>query len=240
MPERASCCRGRVRTAPRHAAATGCASVRLPLSRASPNGSATCGGDWSRSARLPLSRAILKGFATCGGDWQLRASRRLGRVRRALWHVAATGTTGVRLPSSRASPNGSARHVATTGRNTCKSFWAKAQLRSCLVSNKIFLLKGVAEVHLAASSHGPFIAPLHRHKAQGKALPSFCLADDDYVLISFTSLRTSSKSFRVSRVVVFAFRLCFCHFATFRPNAGADRCCCSFFQNFCKIYIKLF
>jgi hypothetical protein len=43
--------------------------------------------------------------------------------------------------------------------------------------------------------------PLHRgvatlrHKARVKALPSSCLADDDYILASFTSLKASSKGF---------------------------------------------
>ena len=133
------------------------------------------------------------------------------------WRVAVTDTAGARLPSSRASPHGSVPHVATTGRNTCKGSGRKLSSDHIWASDKIFFLKGVAEEHLAASSHGPFIAALRRHKAQAKALPSFCLAGDDYVLTLFTSLGTSSKSFRVSRVVVLAFHLCICDFCHFSP-----------------------
>ena len=72
------------RAAPRHMAATGRVDACLPLSRESPNGTATCGGDLQRRCAPPVVA---------------------GESPR---HVAATGTAGARLPSSRASPNGSA------------------------------------------------------------------------------------------------------------------------------------
>jgi len=136
-------------------AATGRASARLPLSRASPNGSAMCGGDWHCQCAPPGVSSESVGLR---GVWRrltlpVRASRRRGRVRTAphdMWRRPAgtlANISGRKLSSD---------HV-----------WA---------SDKIFLLKGVAEEHLAASSHGPFVAAFRRHKAQAKALPRFCLA----------------------------------------------------------------
>ena len=110
LPVRASCRRGRVRTAPRHVAATGNANARLLLSRASPNGSATCGGDWHCRCAPPVVAGESERLSSV---WRRLAlpmctSCRRGRVRTAPRRVAATGSDSVSLPLSRASPNGSA------------------------------------------------------------------------------------------------------------------------------------
>ena len=110
LPVHASRRCGRVRTAPRHVAATGSAGARLPLSRASPNGSTACGGDWHCQCAPPV---VAGESEQLRGMWRrpaapVRASRCRGRVRTAPRHVAATVSAIVRLPLSRASPNGSA------------------------------------------------------------------------------------------------------------------------------------
>jgi hypothetical protein len=83
----------------------------------------------------------------------------------------------------------------------------------------ISLLEGVTEE--------PITAAFIRHKARAKALPSSGLADDDYVLTSFTSLEASSKSSCV--VVLQSLHLRSCDYATVCPGARVSSCCCSFF-----------
>jgi hypothetical protein len=83
----------------------------------------------------------------------------------------------------------------------------------------ISFLEGVTEE--------PITAAFIRHKARAKALPCSGLADDDYVLMSFTSLEASWKSSCV--VVLQSLHLRSCDYATVRPGAGVSSCCCSFF-----------
>jgi hypothetical protein len=80
-----------------------------------------------------------------------------------------------------------------------RGFWAKAQLSSWLGQRRGTPSGGTSL--LKASLKNPLLPPLlgrlcrcgSRHWNRAKALLSYCLADDDYVYTSFTSLEASSK-----------------------------------------------
>jgi hypothetical protein len=166
--------------------------ARLPSSRTSPNDSAQCGGGWHHpspsvqawtfaGARLPPMRASLGMY--------LQGVAAVGNLP---FSIQARTLTGVCLPSSRASPRTAPRDVAAAGishlplssrrrlpvyasqhrervRERLRAVWRRpAPLRHC--------------------------AATPRQKARVKTPLSSYLADDDFVLATFTSLEASSNS----------------------------------------------
>ena len=175
----------------------------------------TCGGDWHCRRTPPSSQASPIGSVTCGGDWHCRC------VPPTSAGDSENDSTLVLLPSK----TWSLRCVPPTvgsepllaflyrgriNRSTCKGFRRKLSSDHVWASDKISFLKASLK---NPSSCLSWIDPL-------KCSSSSRLKQKPNQASAWLT-KITFRSYCASRMVVLAFRLCFCGFTTFRFGARA-------------------
>jgi hypothetical protein len=137
-------------------------------------------------------------------------------------------STGIPPPSSRKCLSVRAfLHCGWVNMSTCEGSRQNLRSNHSRLAMRIFFLKASLKNLLLHLLGQPVQSVTNRHKAWAKALPSFCLADNDYVLASFTILGASLKNLMhvpwCDSICILLVYLWLCHFL---PWCGVSCCCC--------------